>query len=346
MNVRSVSLWSLMLWMGLGSLAPASAQTVITDNLIVQAKECVGIDCVSSESFGFDVVKLKHNNTRLLFDDTSTTAGFPATDWRLTANDTFSGGVNRFSLEDVTAATVPVTVRGGAPSNSLFISNLGRVGLGTSSPDAHLDVEASASPEIRLTDTGANTWRLLNDSAGFGVELAGAVSRAVNVDVDGNMEIQGILTQGSSRDLKTGFAALDARETLDRVAALPVSLWSYKTESPSVRHVGPMAEDFHRAFGLGADARHIAPSDQAGVALLALQGLHQVVREEVEEKDRKIAELTARLAALEKLVQGLAGNLAGSHASRGHTELAASPATAVISDPASAYQGQASEVPK
>jgi len=312
MKVRSVSLWSLLLWMGLSPLTPAIAQTVITDNLIAQAKECVGVDCVSSETFGFDILKLKHNNTRLLFDDSSTSAGFPATDWRLTANDTFSGGVNLFSLEDVTAATVPVTVRGGAPSNSLFISSLGRVGLGTSSPDAHLDVEASASPEIRLTDTGANTWRLLNDNTGFGIELAGAVSRAVNVDVDGNMEIQGTLTQGSSRDLKTGFAALSPRETLDRVAALPVSLWSYKTDGPSVRHIGPMAEDFHHAFGLGADNRHIAPGDQAGVALLALQGLHQVVLEEVEAKDRTIAELTARVAALEKLVRGLAGDLAAS----------------------------------
>lgn len=317
MNVRSKSLWSLLLWMGLCSLTPASAQTVITDNLIVQAKECVGVDCLSNELFGLDILKLKHNNTRLIFDDSSTSAGFPATDWRLTANDTFSGGVNRFSLEDVTAATVPVTIRGGAPSHSLFITNLGRVGLGTSTPDAHLDVEASASPEIRLTDTGANTWRLLNDSAGFGIELAGAGARAVNVDVDGNMEIQGTLTQGSSRDLKTGFAALDARETLDRVAALPVSLWSYKTDNPSVRHVGPMAEDFHRAFGLGADNRHIAPSDQAGVALLALQGLHQVVREEIEEKDRTIAELTARIAALEKLVRGLSGDLAAGSSDAG-----------------------------
>jgi hypothetical protein len=62
-----------------------------------------------------------------------------------------------------------------------------------------------------------------------------------------------------------------------------------------------MAEDFHQAFGLGADDKHIAPADQAGVALLAVQGLNQVVQE----KDKEIAELRSRLEALEKLVQSL-----------------------------------------
>lgn len=247
--------------------------------------------------------KLKHNNTRLLFEDTSTSAGFASTDWRLTANDTTSGGQNRFSIEDATAATVPFTIRGSAPSHSLYVNNLGRIGIGTSTPDARLDVEASGSVEIRLTATGGDVWRQLNDATGFGLELVGSGFRAVNVDSSGNMQLFGTLTQGSSRDIKTGFGSLDPREALDRVSALPISLWSYKEDGPAVRHLGPMAEDFHSAFGLGKDGKHVAPSDEAGVALLALQGLHQVVQE----KDREIAELKERLAALERLVGELAG---------------------------------------
>ena len=84
---------------------------------------------------------------------------------------------------------------------------------------------------------------------------------------------------------------------LSRVTALPVSLWSYKTDA-GVRHIGPMAEDFHHAFGLGEDDKHIAPGDQAGVALLAVQGINQVVQE----KDKEIADLKSRIEALEKLV--------------------------------------------
>ena len=278
------------------------ALPAFSQDLIVEGKACIGIDCAAGELFGQDIQKLKHNNTRLLFEDTSTTVGFPATDWRLTANDATTGGVNRFSIEDVTAATVPFTIRGAAPTNSLFVSNLGRVGLGTSTPDARLDVEAAGTVEIRLTATGGDVWRQLNDAAGFGLELAGAGFRAVQVDADGNMEIHGMLTEGSSRDLKTGFAALDAREALDRMSALPISLWSYKREGLAVRHLGPMAEDFYAAFGLGANDKHVAPGDQASVAMLAVQGLHQVVQE----KDREIADLKGRLETLERLVAELA----------------------------------------
>ena len=278
----------------------ASAVEVVNDDLVVIGRECVGVDCSAAGEGGLDIIKMKHNNTKLLFDDTSTSAGFASTDWRLTANDSFSGGVNRFSIEDATAVTVPFTIRGAAPTNSLFISNIGRVGIGTNSPDARLDVEASGTSEMRLTTTGASSWRVINDAAGFGVELAGAGFRAVQVDDAGNMEIAGLLSQGSSRAIKTNFAAADPRAALGLVTAMPLSFWSYRADS-EVRHLGPMAEDFYRAFGRGADEKHIAASDQAGVALLAIQGLDQVVSE----KDRKIASLEERVAALERLIAEL-----------------------------------------
>lgn len=299
-SIRGNSLWLAGLCLVVPAL-PAGAQEVIADNLIVQGKVCAGTDCASTESFGLENLKLKHNNTKLLFDDSSTTAGFPATDWRLTANDSFTGGVNRFSLEDVTAGTVPVTIRGAAPNDSLFVSNLGRVGLGTATPDARLDIEAASGPDLRLTDTGGTSWRLLNDSLGFSVITVGEPFRAVVVDIDGNMTINGVLNQGSSRAIKTNIVSLDPRAALERVAEIPVSLWSYTADPAGTRHLGPMAEDFHQAFGLGTDAKHISPGDQAGVALLALQGLNQVVAE----KDRQIADLAARVAALEKLATEL-----------------------------------------
>jgi hypothetical protein len=114
----------------------------------------------------------------------------------------------------------------------------------------------------------------------------------------GNLTIAGTLTQGSSRDLKTDFVSLDPQNVLAKVNALPVSTWRYKLDDPTIRHVGPTAEDFHKAFGLGGDNRRIAPSDQAGVALVAVQGLTQ----EVETLRRKNADLEKRIAALEALL--------------------------------------------
>ena len=298
--VRSTSIVMMLGLMLCCSLA-LRAQEVVNDDLIVIGRECVGVDCIATGEGGLDIIKMKHNNTKLLFDDTSTSAGFPSTDWRLTANDSSMGGVNRFSIEDATAFTVPFTIRGAAPSNSLFVSNVGRVGMGTSTPDSRLDVEASSTVDLRLTATGGSAWRLINDSAGFAVEQVGAAVRAVQVDAAGNMEIAGLLTQGSSRTIKTDIVAADPRAALRAVSALPLLHWSY-TADAGVRHVGPMAEDFYRAFGVGRDDKHIAPGDQAGVALLAIQGLDQVVAE----KDQRIADLEGRVAALERMLRELA----------------------------------------
>src|SRR5712672_1172746 len=95
----------------------ATADFVIADDLIVQGSACVGLDCVDGEAFGFDTIRLKENNTRIKFDDTSTSPGFPNNDWQLTANDSASGGLNKFSIENTTVATVPFTIVGPAPTN-------------------------------------------------------------------------------------------------------------------------------------------------------------------------------------------------------------------------------------
>jgi hypothetical protein len=124
---RVVSAVALAASMSLFIAAPVSADQVIPDDLIVQSSSCVGLDCVDNESFGFDTLRLKENNTRIKFDDTSTSAGFPNNDWALEANDAASGGTNRFMLSDATAGRVPFSVFAGAPANALVITAAGEV---------------------------------------------------------------------------------------------------------------------------------------------------------------------------------------------------------------------------
>ena len=78
--------------------------------------------------------------------------------------------------------------------------------------------------------------------------------------------------------------------------------WNYKSQDPSIRHVGPMAQDFYAAFGVGEDEKHITTIDADGVALAAIQGLYRLAQE----KDREIGDLKARLTVLEVLVEQLA----------------------------------------
>src|ERR1044072_7004740 len=83
----------------------AKADFVINDDLIVIGSTCVGLDCKDGESFGFDTLRLKENNTRIKFEDTSTSAGFPNNKWQITANDSASGGANYLAFDDITNAT-------------------------------------------------------------------------------------------------------------------------------------------------------------------------------------------------------------------------------------------------
>jgi len=135
-----------------------SAQIFTTD-VIVQGSLCVGMDCVTTENFGFDTHRLKENNLRLHFDDTSNSGSFPANDWRITINDDANGGDNYFGIDDATAGTRPVKVEAGAGNNAVVVSsNAGNVGLGTDSPVVELQVTDGDSPALRLEQNGANGW--------------------------------------------------------------------------------------------------------------------------------------------------------------------------------------------
>ena len=96
----------------------------------------------------------------------------------------------------------------------------------------------------------------------------------------------------SDRALKEQFTDVDVSEVLERVSSIPISRWSYRDE-PSVRHIGPMAQDFAAAFSVGRDDRHIHTVDASGVALASIQALRQLVERQAEEIRALRAEIEA-----------------------------------------------------
>src|SRR5262249_17792054 len=74
----------------------------------------------------------------------------------------------------------------------------------------------------------------------------------------------------SDREQKLGFAAVNPFSVLDRLIGVPISTWSYRS-SPGVVHIGPMAQDFSRAFGYGADNKRISIVDAQGVSFASIQ---------------------------------------------------------------------------
>jgi hypothetical protein len=215
-------------------VTPAAVETsankdqVFADDLIVQGSACVGMDCVNNENFGFDTIRIKENNTRIKFDDTST-GSFPSVDWQLTANDSNNGGANKFSIDDVTNAKVPFTIEANAPNNTLYVASEGRIGVNTATPAVEAHVADGDSPTLRLEQNGsagftAQTWDVAGNEANFFVRdvtngsklpfriKPGAGDNSIFIAADGDVGMG--VTDGGPGTLDSGAnASLHVRRT-------------------------------------------------------------------------------------------------------------------------------------
>ena len=369
----------------------AVADQVIADDQIVQGSLCVGFDCVNNESFGFDTIRLKENNLRIGFTDTSVGA-FPSNDWQITANDSASGGASFLAFDDITGVKTPFKVMAGAPTNSLFVSSNGDIGVRTSTPVLDFHASSSDTPGIRFEQTSAGgftaqTWDIGANEANFFVrdvtggsrlslrirpgaptsslDIAasgdvgfGDASPDASVDVErtgsnatlavnrtdgatlqlasgpgssslgtlnnfpmlfftnsvtrmtlatnGNLTVTGSVTAtafnpSSDRHIKENFAKVNRASVLDRLAGIPISKWNFIGDD-GVVHMGPMAQDFYAAFGLGTDDKHISTVDADGVAFAAIQELNvrnQTLASENASLRGQVKDLAARVTSLE-----------------------------------------------
>jgi len=110
---------------------------------------------------------------------------------------------------------------------------------------------------------------------------------------------------GSDRAGKDNLRSVNARAVLRKVAAMPISTWNWKSQDASIRHMGPMAQDFHAAFGLGETPKGISTVDADGVALAAIQGLHQIMQQ----KDTKLQQQSREISTLKRKLQAIEAKL-------------------------------------
>ena len=499
--------WRLAALAALGVVIPSLlvADIVQIENVSIQGSLCVGVDCVNGESFGFDTLRLKENNLRIRFQDTSNSADFPGGDWRVIINDNTNGGGNFFAVEDSDNGRVPFKLESGAPNNALLVDDAGRIGLSEGQPVVELHMADGDTPTIRLEQDGSSgfteqTWDVAgnetnfflrdvtNNSAlsfrvkpgapqnslymdadgdiGFGttqapqaalhvvrqdspslrleqgdqtfaaqvwdlvandVNLAfrdvtggsklpfrlrpGAPSNSLTIDSDGDVGLgtagpmgalhvrsfepydpadvtrgqlvlengsggdtttitqtakgrvvnvfrdrqagstwlqtwglsldgqgtamsvaevgkvaamtltgtgdlwlAGSISQGSSRAIKSDIETADEEAILRQVDALKIATWRYTADRARTQHIGPMAEDFHEAFGVGRDAAHLSPGDAAGVSLAATKALSKRLKAQQRELSRlrrENAALKSRLGRLESLADRLAAQVEG-----------------------------------
>ena len=110
----------------------------------------------------------------------------------------------------------------------------------------------------------------------------------------------------SDRNRKEHFQAVDGEDILVRLRRVPVTSWNYIAEGREVRHIGPMAQDWHAAFALNDDPLTINQGDFDGVNLAAVQALERRTTEQAE----RIRALEAELGELRALVSSRAAERA------------------------------------
>lgn len=264
------------------------------------------------------------SNTPGLRQEQNNLGGFTPQTWDIAGNEA------NFFVRDLTGGSrLPLRIRPGAPHSSLDIASDGNVGMGTPRPTAPLTLRRSdgtgrlqvdnttaaasaARVQMELRNNGdiatrlahgtsTAYWTQLSTASGVSLAASGSGSSALSVQSNGNLAVVGTLSQGSSRTLKHDITAAPVHAILSEVAQIPVYAWQYLSDLNASLHLGPMAEDVHQRFKLGADPKTLAISDVAGLAAATVQALH----EKLAAKDEELLALAQRLSALERLIDRL-----------------------------------------
>lgn len=207
----------------------AMPDVVTADDEIIQGSLCVGLDCVNGESFGFDTIRLKENNTRISFNDTSTSAGFPTNDWTIRANSSSNGGGNFLAFVDRgttengdETGTIVFEVDAGASANALRVASNSKVGLRTATPVLDVHITTTDTPAIRQEQTNgggftAQTWDIGANEANWFVRdvtggsrlpfriRPGAPTSSIDISATGNVGI-GTASPAALLDVNGGSA--------------------------------------------------------------------------------------------------------------------------------------------
>jgi len=135
--------------------------------------------------------------------------------------------------------------------------------------------------------------------------------KLINTIVGAYLSEGGDWTNASDRNLKENFARVSGREILLQLQSVDILRWNYKSQTPEITHIGPTAQDFRAAFGVGQDSTAISSIDPAGVALAAIKELDRTQQElaskvrQMEQMSLKLDELQEQVSELSQLVRVL-----------------------------------------
>ena len=247
-----------------------------------------------STAFGFGTIALGSHSLAFGQNSSTTAGGTYAAAFGQSStaggSGSFAAGTNAFANGE---SSIALGLRVSAGGNGSVVLGSDAVAQ-ASAPGTFIFADRSTANDF--VGTVANE---------FGVRSAGGVYFYTNAALTSGLRIAAGGSQWlthSDVNMKHAFRDLDGETLLGKIAGMPVQEWSYKTQDAAIRHVGPTAQDFHAAFGLGEDPLRIGTLDADGVALAAVKALEARTRELNDKLTRENDDLRARLARLEALL--------------------------------------------
>jgi uncharacterized coiled-coil protein SlyX len=152
-------------------------------------------------------------------------------------------------------------------------------------------------------DSRTNDFRSTTNNE-FSVRATGGTRFVSDVDGSGTPTAGVSLASGgtswttiSDRNAKKDIRPVDYQAVLERLSSVAIHQWRYNWEADdSTPNLGPMAQDFKRAFYPGRNDKGITTLEFDGVELAAIQGLN----EKLNQKDAEIQSLKEQNDALAK----------------------------------------------
>ena len=214
---------------------------------------------------------------------TDTTVGGGLNNTASGSNATVGGGVNNAAIgsgaavgggDGNAASGIAATVPSGQDNSAAGNNSLAA------------GVRAEANHDGAFVWADSNVFNFASTAVNeFSVRSTGGARFVSAIDGSGNPTAGVTLASGggswaslSDEASKTAITPVSGRAALRKLASVPISEWSYRAQGPSIRHIGPMAQDLNRAFGVGEDPRHITSIDADGISLAAIKGLNEKVR--------------------------------------------------------------------
>jgi len=173
-----------------------------------------------------------------------------------------------------------------------------------------LDNDFGEEGNFEIWDSDDNQLLVLQENGQFEIWNGFSTNnRRLLLEPDGDLFIDGSLSQGSDRNRKEQIRDLSYLEILEAVWKMPIYEWQYIGQDR--RHIGPMAQDFHRAFGLGDDDKTISALDADGVALAAIKGQQEIIekqQKELQEQQNQIDQLKEEMRDMKDLITSFQGS--------------------------------------